>query len=331
MREAMRSLKSLALEVGVSVATISNALNHKGKVSAPLRAKILKLAKKYHYQPSAHARVLHGQRMPVLGIIVPSMHDGLGQGFFQGADRAAREQGYSSILSISNHEGEDISTMELEAVGRFDALRIGGVLYLPSGSAPDDRVEQELARLDLPFAFIYRQGKNLQAPAITVDHSRGFHLLFDHLEEYRHQRIGIVLAGPEAKIMRNVFRERTRHADWESWIVHEDESNLNVFLQKKPTALITPSDDSAFRLARHLRAVGKAISEDISLVGYRDTIVAQTMTPSLTTVHVPTEEIGYAAADWLIRRIRGETGEAAPLHLQIPPRLVVRASTRRLG
>ena len=93
---------------------------------------------------------------------------------------------------------------------------------------------------------------------------------------------------------------------------------------------MTLSDDTARHLAEQLWARGLSIPEDISLVGFRDTIIAQTMNPKLTTIHVPAEDMGYAAARWLIHRIK--SGSAVPsLRMHLSPSLVIRQSTRQVS
>lgn len=332
------SLKVLADQLGVSSATVSNALNHKGKLSAPLRSRILSLAKRNGYQISPHALALQGKRLPILGLMIASIEDGMAQKFFMGADRAAQEKDYSTILSVTSHEGADTSQMEIQSVRRFDLLRIGGVLYLPAANTEHIKVEKMLRTSKIPFVLLYRRIQSDKNPAVVVDHAHGFRLGLDHLLSLGHRRIGIVYSafyrGPEVDMARAVLREKCPHLPWQTWGVTYDDLGYQKLLSQRVTAFLTMSDDIALSVSDALTAKGYSIPRDISLIGFRDTIVARSMSPKLTTVHVPAAEMGYAAAQWLVARI--EAGNAsgddtapgiAPIDFQFPPTLVVRQST----
>ena len=326
----MPSLKSIAGEIGVSITTVSNALNHKGKLSPRLRKRILSHAEKQNYQPSPHARVLHGGRLKILGMMIGSLHDGLAQGFFMGADRAAMEFGYSTILSVTSHVHHSASDMELHAVKHFDSLRIGGVLYLPIADAEPSRIESLFKKSKLPFVLIYRRPPHDGSPAVVVDHRKGIQIGLAHLMELHHRRIGIVYhryyKGPELDITKAVFQETCPGLEWNKWSASVED--LDTLLKRKPTAIFAMSDDAAASIADALAAREIDIPNDISLVGFRDTIVARSMRPKLTTVHVPADEIGYAAAKWLAQSLEAENPKTvAPIRLEIPPQLVVRQST----
>lgn len=324
------SLKSIAEEIGVSITTVSNALNNKGKLGSRLRKQIVAHARRRNYQPSPHARVLHGGRLKILGMMIGSLHDGLAQGFFMGADRAANEFGYSTILSVTAHAQRKAADMELEAVKHFDSLRIGGVLYLPIADAAPSRIENLFQKSKLPFVLIYRRPPQDKSPSVVVDHRNGIQIGLRHLMELHHRRIGIVYhrfyRGPELDITKAVFQEACPGLEWEKWSASVED--LDTLLAMKPTAIFAMSDDAAASVADTLADREIDIPNDISLVGFRDTIVARSMRPKLTTVHVPADEIGYAAAKWLVQSLEAKHPEPPPpIRLEIPPQLVVRQST----
>lgn len=333
----MLSLKLLAEQIGVSTATISNALNNKGKISPDLRRKIIELAKKSGYEISPHALALQGKRLNILGLMMTSIEDGMAQKFFLGADRAGQEKDFSTILSVTSHLGQDTLEMELRSVRRFDILRIGGVLYVPAANTEHFKVEKFLRDRDIPFVLLYRRLKADKSPAVVVDHALGVQLGLDHLIALGHKRIGIVYSryyrGPEVDIARAVFQKKLPQLPWETWNL-DNPDDVERLLKRRATAFLALSDQQAWQMAEKLKQLGLSVPGDISLVGFRDTLVAQSMTPKLTTIHVPAEEMGHAAAQWLVKRIEwvnsrsGENDEEPePIDLCMPPSLLVREST----
>lgn len=333
---AALSLKVLAQKIGVSTATISNALNNKGKISPKLRQRIVRMAKEQGYTISPHALALQGRRLNILGLMIASIEDGMAQKFFVGADRAAQEKNYSTILSISSHSELDTSEMELRSVQRFDTLKVGGVLYVPAADTEHLKVERILEKRGIPFVLLYRRRQSDTSPAVIVDHAEGFRLGIDHLVSLGHRRVGVVYdplyRGPELLIAREVFRQRFPRSRWAQWNVPLDWGRIGELLKRGATAFLTLSDDSAFTLKGVLSAHGLSVPHDVSIIGFRDTIVARTMTPKLTTVRVPAEEMGYAAAQWLVNQIEAAPPKAKripvdPIDLCVTPTLVVREST----
>jgi DNA-binding LacI/PurR family transcriptional regulator len=331
------SLKLLAEKMGVSSATISNALNNKGKISPQLRQRIIKVARESGYTISPHALALQGKRLNILGLMIASIEDGMAQKFFVGADRAAQEKNYSTILSISSHSQIGISEMELRSVQRFDTLKVGGVLYVPAADTEHLEVERIMEERGIPFVLLYRRRQSDESPAVIVDHAHGFRLGLEHLISLGHKRVGIVYVpsyrGPELLIARTVFKKTFPQLNWSQWHVPLDWEKIRGLIRQGATAFLTLSDDSAFTLEKMLSSHGYAVPRDISIIGFRDTIVARTMTPELTTIRVPAEEMGYAAAQWLVSQIEASNpiskNEQPPesIDLCVAPTLVVREST----
>jgi len=336
--ERVLSLKTLAQQLGVSSATVSNALNNKGKISPELRKRIVELAKKSGYKISPHALVLQGKRLPILGLMTTSIEDGMAHKFITGADRAAQEGDFSTILSVTSHFGIKISEMEIRSVSRFDTLRIGGVLYVPAANTRHRTVEEMLEKKGIPFVLLYRRQDSDRSPAVVVDHTHGFHLGLDHLLALGHRRIAMVYEdayrGPEVDIAAEVFREKLPKLSWESWGVSGSPASIRKLIKQRSTAFFALSDDLAHKVSTILYDAGYETPRDFSLIGFRDTIVARTMRPKLTTIHVPAEDMGYAAARWLIDEIGQRHAENRsawpardPINLCVPPTLMVRDST----
>jgi len=330
----MSSLKEIARELSVSVATVSNALNGKGKLSDALRRQIIRHARKQGYEPSPHARVLHGKRLRVLGLILPSVHDGLAQGFIDGTDQAGAGAGYSTLVAATHRWGEDMTQRELAAVERFHSLRIGGVLYLAAAHADARAVEKRMEKLGLPFVRLYRGPSAGEAPSVLVDHAAGIRQGISHLQELGHRRIALIHAGmyqgPELEAARAVYAGFFPRREWERWSFTSEQgwrALLTARVRSGITAALALSDDLAFSASRALTEAGVPVPEAFSLVGFRDTLVARTMTPALTTLHVPTDAMAAQAAGWLIRRLEEGEGDPAPIRTALEPELVVRAST----
>jgi LacI family transcriptional regulator len=326
------SLKSLAKELGVSIATVSYALNHKGNISAELRTRVLETAKARGYELSAVAQALRGNRLKIFGLMISSVYDEMGQRFFMGADRAAQGAGYSMILSVNSPLAGSALDAEIATARRFQSLRISGVLYVPSGSSTPAEVEKVLKEANMPFVLLYRRPASDPHPSVVVDHAKGFRLALDHLLSLGHRAIGFVYSNSyralEVDIARKVMEKRCPKLPWAKWSASVEDDEFLALLRRRPTALFASSDDVALIAAERLAAAGIRIPQDISLVGYRDTKAAGLITPRLTTIHVPTEEIGYQGGCQLLSLIEAPASNP-PRHLKLPPSLIIRESTAK--
>ncbi|WP_326690747.1 substrate-binding domain-containing protein [Streptomyces sp. NBC_01795] len=312
-------------------------------------------------QRAPHATAVGGTSLPragegtTVGLIVPEHHSYL-FGAVSGARAALEAAGVRMAMHIVQHVPGAEHAMARQAL----AQGASGLLIAPRWRTPDSPAldEEWLAELTVPAVLMERRpaaGSPLHAAdAVASDHWYGAHLALDHLISLGHRRI--VLAArddsPTARTLRAAFAQIARERpEVEEWAVvlssgaaaasAPDPTGAPqaaplvdlcaVLREHGATAAVLHADVDALMLVQQLRAGGVRVPEDCSVVAYDD-VVAALGSPPLTAVSPPTEEIGRAAAELLLRRLEHPRGAApeAVRRVELLPRLKIRGSAVEL-
>ncbi|UNZ19603.1 substrate-binding domain-containing protein [Streptomyces sp. 891-h] len=288
----------------------------------------------------------HDASAPAVGLIVPENHSYLFEAV-RGARDALEAAGVRMSLHIAPHRADAERSMARQAVQQG----VRGLLVSPrwQTAASAVRDEEWLAELPVPSVLMERRpspGSPLHAhDSVRSDHWYGAHLALEHLVSLGHRRI--VLAArddsPTARTLRAAFAQiASERADVAEWAVVlsagvGDSADRRpaalvdlpaVLREHEATAAVLHADVDALMLVQQLREQGLRVPEDCSVVAYDD-VVAALGSPPLTAVAPPKEEIGRAAAELLLRRLRHPRGEApeAVRRIELLPQLKVRGST----
>jgi LacI family transcriptional regulator len=338
----MATIQELAEQTGVSVATVSRALNGSPEVSDATRERILALAHKLDYTPSAAARTLVSRRSHVVGVILETGpgHPDLLHPFFQqvlvGLKHGAGERGYDLLLFASDEPGNGFGGSH-SYLRRSEHHGVDGVVVM--GIAPDDPEIGVLAASGLACIAVDADLGGKRTGYVMSENRNGAASAVRHLYECGHRRIATI-AGPLATrpgVDRLAgYRDELGRLGLdleEDYIVEGDfydetgyEATRRLLgLERPPTAIFAASDLMAAGALRAASELGVRIPEDLAVVGFDDIALANLIQPSLTTVRQNMESIGAAAAEALILMI--EQPDAEPLRLRVETELVVRSST----
>jgi LacI family transcriptional regulator len=333
------TIKELARRCGVSIGTVSRALNGYTDVAPETRRRILAVAEELDYTPQAAARTLVTQRSHVIGVFLMTGegHPDLQHPFFHevlvGLKDTLGTQGYDLLLFASAPPADTDGYPYLK---RCRHHRVDGAVLM--GCPPDDPDVGRLARSDLPCIGVDMDLAGPHAAYVASDNVEGGRVAVAHLHELGHSRIA-TLAGPldtrPARDRLRGFRDgitaaglayRDELVDYGDWYVdsgHEAARRL-LALDERPTAIVAASDMMAAGAYRAAREAGCDVPGDLSVIGYDDIVLAAHLHPPLTTVRQDKVGLGAAAARALLRQIDGD-GTAAPASL--PVELIVREST----
>lgn len=302
----------------------------------------------------------HDASAPAVGLIVPENHSYLFEAV-RGARTTLEAAGVRMALHIAPHQPGSEQAMARQAVQQG----VRGLLVSPRWrtAACAVRDEEWLAELSVPAVLMERRpppGSPLHAhDSVRSDHWYGAHLALDHLVSLGHRRI--VLAArddsPTARTLRAAFAqiagEREEVAEWAVVLsagpadhtasgpgrtrqAREGAASpldLSAVLREhRATAAVLHADVDALMLVQQLREQGIQVPQDCSVVAYDD-VVAALGSPPLTAVAPPKEEIGRAAAELLLRRLRHPRGTApeALRRIELLPELKVRGSTAQVA
>ncbi len=335
----MPTIRDVAKEAGVSIATVSYVLNDRGAVSVETRARVLEAAKRLRYHPSIIAQNLQARESRIVGYswrpVPPDQFNPVLEKFMHAIAEAAARHGYH-VLAFPAAEGSDEVARYQEMV---DSDRVDGFV-LSNTNRNDPRV-RFLIDIGFPFVAFGRSNPDWDYAWVDVDGADGAQQAVRHLLELDHRRIAC-LAWPEDSLSGedrlHGYIQAMANANLpvkEAWIIRTENSYLHAYraaqnwlsmpLVERPTAVIAVSDLMAIGIMNAAADAGLAVGPDLAVVGFDDAPITGYLQPGLTSVRQPIAEIGERLVTMLIDQVRGEM--PAPAQILLKPRLIVRNST----
>jgi DNA-binding LacI/PurR family transcriptional regulator len=336
----MVSLKDIANMCGVSVATVSKALNDQPDVGQETRDKIKSLADELGYFTNSAARALKTNRTHNLGVLfVDEGHRGLTHEFFAAL--------LNSFKDEAEHEGYDITFINNRNVGGKKITYLQHCLYrgvdgllMACVDFYDDE-DLEVVNSSLPLVTIDHVFNN--RVAVLSDNVGGVETLVSYAYSMGHRKIAFIYGEPTAvtenrKIgfhracekyglsVPNEYIVESRYYDPEHCYTVTKEL---LSLTERPTCILFPDDFSLAGGARAIQETGLRIPDDISIIGYDGVIVSQLMTPRITTLQQDSYRLGQEAAKKLIELV--ERPKTALLdRILIPGKLIPGESVKNI-
>ena len=306
----MTSLKDIARECRVSVATVSKALNGHSDISEETRKFILKTASEMGYLPNSSARTLKTKRSYNLGVMfVDEAASGLTHDYFnhvlESFKRTAEERGYDITFTSGKISGQKLSYYEHCRYRGVDGVVVACVDFYA------DEV-QELIRSDIPVVTIdHVFDGNI---AVVSNNSQGMEDLVTYVYQQGHRRIAYI-HGDNTSVTR--IRLISFHRTLQRMGVDTPDEYIKespyrdadsaakatgelLDLPNPPTCILYPDDYAAIGGINEIRERGLRIPEDISIAGYDGITIAKILEPKLTTLCQDTAAIGRIAAEKLI-------------------------------
>ena len=307
----MASLKDISKVCGVSVATVSKALNNQSDISEETRLHIKKVAKEMGYSPNLSARALKTNRTHGIGVLFEDeSRSGLTHDYFAGVldsfKRAAEKRGYDITFINSCRDREDRMTyLEHSRYRGFDGVMLACVDF-------SDPEVIELVQSDIPVVTIDHVFNGRMA--VESDNVKGISDLLEMIYNKGHRTIAYI-HGADSAVTRNRLSSFFRTAERLGLDVPDEYIKTAAYrdaestyaatvelldLPEPPTCIIFPDDFAAFGGISAIRKRRLRIPEDISVAGYDGIHTARNLEPQLTTVKQDTEQMGFVAARQLI-------------------------------
>jgi LacI family transcriptional regulator len=332
------TLADVAALAEVNVSTVSRVLgrDESQRVSDATRKRIEAAAKKLSYHPNLSARSLRTSRTYTLGIAVPQLDNPVYAQIIQGAERGAREKGYSLLIAHIGQSGDDDAAYErLAQINRVDGLL---VTTLEENSV----MLRAVKRAKVPFVLLNRKVEGIPN-CIYFDSRSAARIAVDHLIALGHHRIAH-LSG-----QLNLSTGIGRYAGYcdaltaaglplapelvrvSGYTVAGGAAAMNAILDvpsQRPTAVFPLTLTAATGAMMALHARGVRVPQDMSVITVHDGPMAEVMFPRLTTVRMPVEQMGYNGAQSLIELLEGRLGRID--EQMAPQELVLRQSTAAL-
>jgi LacI family transcriptional regulator len=327
------TIRDVAREAGVSIATVSRVMNRRADVSPATRDRVLAVVGKHGFSVNQSARALSNGRTGLVAMTVPVLDEYFAK-ILTGASEALYEQDIRVVLCPTQHEVErEARVLERLIGGMVD----GAILILPSEPGAELR---KLAQKGYPFVIVDdREALDPSIPAVSASHAAGARDATLHLLRLGHRRIAAI-TGPRGWVA-DEERLNGYHAALASVGVMPDaqleieadfqreggyRSTLQLLaLPEPPTAIFAFNDNLAMGALRAATDSGLTLPDDLSIIGFDDLEQAAYTTPTLTTVRQPLAEMGRMAVSLLLRQLEGNRVET--LRVELATQLVVRGST----
>lgn len=334
-RQMKATIYDVAREAGVSIATVSNAINGKGKISKKRREEILGIMERLQYQPSVIAAALTGKRTFTLGLLIPDISNPFFAEIARAIEDQAHQQGYSVIICSTDNRDERVERY----IALLEQKSVDGIIVGTGIENPE--IISQLQSKSVPLVMIARESSQLAVDTVVADDLAGGVLAARHLVSIGHTRLAILSENLKVRSSRERirgFKQGLAEADVSlddadivicEYKVEEGKRGALELLrrseERRPTAIFCCNDLLAIGALQAAKEAGIAVPEQLSIVGFDNTILATVTDPPLTTVAQPMEHMGKLVCNLMIDSL--EKKDSVKQRVVLRPELVVRQST----
>lgn len=299
------TIHDVARVAGMSIATVSRAFNNPDLLSPDARAAIDHAVQVLNYRPHVAARRLRGSRTNLILVVVPSLNPYF-LDIFAGAEAAARAAGYGVLVGHSERDpARERDYIEQVAAGRAD-----GLILVTTACGYD---AEDISRMP-PTVIALDVSEDTDLPKVQIDHVQAAEMITNYLIDQGHRRIAHILGAPGSSLTmhrRDGFERALarRGLPVDPALILPGDFTVEggaaagaaiVAMADPPTAVFAANDQTALGALQQFRSLGWRVPEDISVVGFDDGRLAAVASPALSTVHVPTHQIGFRAIEQLM-------------------------------
>jgi LacI family transcriptional regulator len=330
------SLKDLAKELGVSIATVSRALRNSPEIGKEMQTRVKELAKKLNYRPNPFAQSLRKEAPKIIGVVVPNLVTHYYAAVLDGIEDEARRAGYSIISANSHERFED----EAQAVDNFVSLHVEGIIACLAQTTTDYRHYEEIAEMGIPLVFFGRTCLADRFSSVTANGDEAAQQATQHLIDTGSRRIAFI-GGPNHLDMVRRRKHGYLEALRESRIPIERELvvcgpiDYQVALEAterllcsehRPDAILAFNDIITFAAFTAIKKCGLRIPEDVALMGFTDDVHAEYVTPRMSAIADQSHMMGVTACQLLLRNINGDPKVYKEI---VPQQLIIRDTSAK--
>ena len=331
------NIKELALELNLSVSTISKALNDSYEISEKTKRLVLETATRLNYVPNPYASSLRGRKSKNIGVVIPEIADSFFSLAINGIESVAKAKGYHVLICLTHESFENERTILKE----FQGGRVDGVLLSVSRDTTQCSHINDLMTNGLPIVFFDRACDDVATAKITTDDFESGYKATAHLIQQNCNQIAFLsisnslsisnkrLEGYLQALKDNHITANPKH------IVHctnDAEQNYQLITKllkqkNKPNGIVASVEKLTTPVYLACEALQLKVPADLKIVCFSNLEIATILNPSLTTITQPAFEMGKTAATLLFKALENPNFSLAKENLMIPSTLVVRGST----
>lgn len=310
------TVKELAQKLGVSISTVSKALNDSYEISEKTKERVQRLAAKYNYKPNRLAVNLKSGSTRTIGVILPSILSNFFTAVLYGIEQVTNEENYNIITCFSNESFEkEVTNMEILSNGIIDGLIVA--------IAEETQIKRDYSHFKncidegTPVVLFDRVTRAIECDKVVVDDFNDARMATDHLIQCGRERIALVSAIDFLSVGKNRVKGFVSSIEEQFGKVEEEmlvrcspeelEGCIEaVITKKRPDGFFAVDEDAALAIGKVAKKLGLRIPEDVAVIGYAGERLAENLSPTLTTVNQNGVEIGREAARIILDRIRSQ-------------------------
>ncbi|UUW10708.1 LacI family transcriptional regulator [Flavobacterium plurextorum] len=339
--KAKATLKQIAKELGVSVSTVSKALNDSPEISEQTKVKIKEYAKLKNYKPNVIGLNLKNRKTKTIGVIIPNILNSFFAKVFSGIEKVADKKGYNVITCISNESLEkEVHTLEMLSNGTIDGFILS--VSEEAQKLQDYNHFSAIINDGTPIVMFDRIADEVECDKVVVDDFDSALNSTQHLINLGCKNIALISSVDNlsvGKLRADGYLKALKDNNIpvnEKIILRTDseedmKAKIDAIFENKIDAIFALDENDSVAALRASLKKGYKVPEDISIIGFADGILAsRRLSPSLTTVSQHGIEIGEVAAKRLIQRLEEPEGETSDYEtIVIKTKLKERESTRK--
>lgn len=334
------TMKDIARELGISVATVSRALKDSPRISAERRAMVQQYAKEHNFVPNVIAESLRFARvqpMKVIGVIIPEFTHFYFSSVLAGIEEEATSRGYMVMVAQSLESYE----REVKICQQFYENKVCGIIVAQAKNTQRYEHFQKLLNAGMPLVFYDRICTGVDASRVVVDDYMGAYNAVSYLIETGCRRIAFYGSSMSLEISKNRFNgykdALLKHGltyNPELTVIcdnHADAEEITPSVMNKevhPDGFFAVNDDTAIGILNTVKHMGYRVPEDISICGFTNGQRALACDPKLTTVEQRGHRIGEEATSIIIDQVEGVIPVDKVVKRVVRTRLIVRGTTR---
>jgi LacI family transcriptional regulator len=332
-RSSSVTIRDVAREAGVSVATVSRYINKNAPISAEVAERVQQVMGRMRYVPHAAARNLASRKTRVIGLLLNNLHNDFFVPLLNGVEAVVRKKGYNLIVATYHANSRDHMQ---PPIGPHNT---DGLLVFSDGLMNEDLAS--LNSSGFPMVLVHRTPPpHLTIPSVTVENIDITRTLMEHLIKVHGKKRILFLRGPihqEDSERREAGYRSAMQANGipidENLILNGDFERdvayaaMNEFLGRDPRisfdAVFTGDDDAAIGVLMSLHEHEIRIPEDVAVIGFDDLGFAPFLNPPLTTVRAPTQTVGQIATERLFELLENHPSNEVII---LPTEIIYRRS-----
>ena len=346
------TVRNIAERANVSTASVSLVLNNKpSRITEATRERILEAAKELGYNFEEKKRKAKqisesqqeaAKRFAVIGIIRPRYSNEFLDACQKGIDQYSQVYGYHTVICAGN----DTTEQTLDRIQFLSSMKVAGLIVIPPMDMNIEKNNEKLGRAlkeaGIPFLLLNQAIDRVYCDFITADNKSGGYMATEYLIHNGHDRIGMIVGNREVYTCRKRiegYKEalafynisiKEEYIYYGQYRMQTGYEGMKYLYDLGVRAVFAYDDEIALGVYQYAWENGLAIGEDISVVGFNDLYVSAVLTPPLTTISQPGEQMGKKACETIINRITGKDKEAVR-NTYFAPVLVERKSVKMMG